>query len=86
MPEIKGSGTERDIYGELGWINNFQVKAAKDNVQVHTSYKEFFDAPKNYNQKYTTSTMTNSEFFRKNAPTTSVAHERSKSTSFAHWN
>ena len=85
MPEASGNAHDRDIYGELGWVNNFQVKSAKDNTQVHASYREFFDAPKSYHQKFTSSTMTNSEFFRKNAPNTSVAHERSKSTSFAHW-
>lgn len=85
MPEISKISHDRDIYGELGWVSNFQVKSAKDNTQVHHSYREFFDAPKAYHMKFTSSTMTNSEFFRKNAPNTSVAHERSKSTSFAHW-
>ena len=48
MPELAKGAGERDIYGELGWIGNFNVKNSKDNTNVHGSYREYFDAPKAY--------------------------------------
>lgn len=73
MPDYTKLAKERDIYGELGWINNFNVKFSKNNDRMHPTYREFFDGPKNYNSQFNNSTMTNSEFFRQNAPRTSVA-------------
>ena len=73
MPEYTKLAQERDIYGELGWISNFNVKCSKNNHKLYPTYREFFDGPRNYHNTYNNSTMTNSEFFRQNAPRTSVA-------------
>lgn len=48
MPDYSKLSKERDIYGELGWIQNFNVKFSKNNDKLHPSYREFFDGPKNY--------------------------------------
>ena len=73
MPDYSKLSKERDIYGELGWIQNFNVKFSKNNDKLHPSYREFFDGPKNYHNQFNSSTLTNSEFFRQNAPQGSVA-------------
>ena len=73
MPDYTKLAKERDIYGELGWIQNFNVKFSKNNTKLHPSYREFFDGPKNYHNQFNNSTLTNSEFFRQNAPPGSVA-------------
>ena len=31
MPDYSGVTKDRDIYGELGWIPNFNVKCSKNN-------------------------------------------------------
>ena len=64
MPDYSKLAKDRDIYGELGWINNFNVKFSKNNHKLHPCYREFFDGPKNYHNQFNNSTMTNSEFFR----------------------
>lgn len=64
IPEYSKIAKDRDVYGELGWIGNFNVKDAKNNDDRHLTYKEFFDAPRNYHTTFTNSTLTNSEFFR----------------------
>jgi len=74
IPEYSRIAKDRDVYGELGWIGNFNVKCAKDNNKRHPTYREYFDGPKNYHTTFTNSTLTNSEFFRQNAPGNSVAH------------
>lgn len=48
MPDYSKLSKERDIYGELGWISNFNVKFSKNNTKMHPTYREFFDGPKNY--------------------------------------
>ena len=73
MPDYTKLAKERDIYGELGWIQNFNVKFSKNNHKLHPTYREFFDDPKNYHNQFNNSTLTNSEFFRQNAPPGSVA-------------
>ena len=73
MPDYSKLAKDRDIYGELGWISNFNVKFSKNNHKLHPCYREFFDGPKNYHNQFNNSTMTNSEFFRQNAPLGSVA-------------
>jgi hypothetical protein len=73
MPDYTKLAKERDIYGELGWISNFNVKFSKNNHKLHPCYREFFDGPKNYHNQFNNSTMTNNEFFRQNAPLGSVA-------------
>jgi hypothetical protein len=73
MPDYTKLAKERDIYGELGWIQNFNVKFSKNNNKMHPTYREFFDDPKNYHNQFNNSTLTNSEFFRQNAPPGSVA-------------
>lgn len=73
MPDWSQAALERDVYGELGWIPNFNVKLSKNNKNRHTAYREYFDAPKDYHSTFTSATVTNSEFYRENAPDTSVA-------------
>ena len=87
IPDYAKVAKDRDVYGELGWIGNFNVKDAKNNDHRHHTYREYFDKPKNYHQTYTNSTLTNSEFFRQNAPQNSVAHNRNSnsSTGFESW-
>jgi hypothetical protein len=76
MPDYSGVSKDRDIYGELGWIPNFNVKCSKNNDARHGTNREYFDGPMNYHVTFNNSTMTNSEFFRQNAPSKSVARER----------
>ena len=76
MPDYSQISKERDIYGELGWIPNFNVKCSKNNNARHNSNREYFDGPMNYHVTFNNSTMTNSEFFRQNAPSNSVAREK----------
>lgn len=76
MPDNSIVSKDRDIYGELGWIPNFNVKCSKNNERRHITTREYFDGPMNYHVTFNNSTMTNSEFFRQNAPPKSVARER----------
>lgn len=64
MPDYSGVSKDRDIYGELGWIPNFNIKCSKNNNLRHPSNREYFDGPMNYHVTFNNSTMTNSEFFR----------------------
>ena len=73
MPDYTKLSKERDIYGELGWIANFNIKNAKDNDKMYPTYREFFDGPKNYHNQFNNASLTNQEFFRQNAPEGSVA-------------
>ena len=73
MPDYTKLSKERDIYGELGWISNFNVKFSKNNNKMHPTYREFFDGPKNYHNQFNNASLTNQEFFRQNAPEGSVA-------------
>ena len=73
MPDYTKLSKERDIYGELGWISNFNVKFSKNNHKMHPTYREFFDGPKNYHNQFNNASLTNQEFFRQNAPEGSVA-------------
>ena len=73
MPDYTKLSKERDIYGELGWISNFNVKFSKNNHKMHPTYREFFDGPKNYHSQFNNASVTNQEFFRQNAPEGSVA-------------
>jgi hypothetical protein len=69
-------GEQRDIYGELAWIPNFQVTTSKDNNKMHHNYKEYFDKPRNYHLAASSSSAASSEFFKQNAPKGSVARPR----------
>jgi len=64
---------DRDVFGELGWIPNFEIKKSKNNKTRHINYREMFDRPKEYATEFHTASMTNTEFFRQNAPSSSVA-------------
>jgi len=64
MPDYTKLAKERDIYGELGWVPNFNVKCSKNNNKMYPTYREFFDGPKNYSSTFNNSSMTNPEFFR----------------------
>jgi hypothetical protein len=64
IPDYAKMAKNRDVYGELGWINNHHKKDAKNNHHRHHSYREYFDKPKNYHCTFTNSTLTNNEFFR----------------------
>jgi len=75
-------GEQRDIYGELAWIPNFQVTMSKDNNRNHKNYKEYFDKPRNYHLAASSASAASSEFFKSNAPVGSVARpKRSNSPS-----
>ena len=84
MPDYSQAAKERDIYGELGWIPNMHVKVSKNNDKYHSTTREYFDQPMNYHATFNNSTMTNSEFFRQNAPQNSIAKERVKTLSVVH--
>ena len=58
MPNYSKVFKDRDVYGELGWIPNFNVTMSKNNEMRHPNYKEFFDMPKNYHAIYNNSNMT----------------------------
>ena len=64
MPDYTKLKDERDFYGELGWIPNFNVKVSKDNENLYPTYRETFDAPRVYHRRFNTQAMTNPEFFR----------------------
>ena len=64
MPDYTKLAKERDIYGELGWINNWNAKCSKNNIKLYPTNREYFDIPRNYHNTFNNSTMTNSEFFR----------------------
>ena len=69
----------RDIYGELGWLDNFEVKNSKNNDHRFVHKKEFFDQPGNYNATFSKNNITSSEFYRSQAPKKSMAHNKRKS-------
>lgn len=48
MPDYAKVSKKRDVFGEMGWIPNFDVKKSKDNQKRYTTCREFFDAPLNY--------------------------------------
>lgn len=73
MPRYTKLTQDRDIYGELGWIPNHDVKVSKDNDNLYPALRETFDGPHVYHRRFNTAAMTNNEFFRQNAPATSVA-------------
>ena len=57
MPDYSNVSKDRDIYGELGWIPNFNVKCSKNNHIRHVSNREYFDGPMNYHVTFNNSTM-----------------------------
>ena len=59
MPDYSKLAKERDIYGELGWVNNFNVKCSKNNSKLYPTNREFFDDPRNYNSQFSSAQMTN---------------------------
>ncbi len=64
MPDYSTLAGERDVFGELGWVPNFEIKKSKNNEDRHVVFRELFDAPKDYNTEFHTATMSNTEFFR----------------------
>jgi len=52
MPDYSKVSLERDVFGELGWIPNFEVKKSKNNKDRHSTYKEMFDQPKEYHNEF----------------------------------
>jgi len=48
MPDYARVSKHRDVFGELGWIPNFNIKNSKNNAHRHKGSKEFFDTPKDY--------------------------------------
>lgn len=79
FPEYSKIIKDRDVYGELGWVPNFNVKLSKNNDKMHQTYKEFFDQPKNYHVIYNNSNMVTSDYYRNNAPSNSVAKTKNRS-------
>ena len=72
MPDYSIVAAERDVYGELGWVPNFEVKKSKNNNDRHLTYKEMFDAPMDYDQEFHQASLTNTDFYQTNAPSTAV--------------
>lgn len=54
MPDYAKVSKERDVFGELGWIPNFNVTNSKNNNHRHKGAKEYFDAPKDYASEFHT--------------------------------
>ena len=73
FPDWSKCAGERDVYGELGWIPNFNVKVSKNNKDRHTQGREYFDTPVDYHNAFTCATVSNTEFVRENAPEKSAA-------------
>jgi len=48
MPDYTKLMEERDVYGELGWLPNFNVTNSKNNACCHKKFREFFDQPRDY--------------------------------------
>ncbi|CDW91563.1 UNKNOWN [Stylonychia lemnae] len=82
MPEYSQVIKQRDTYGELGWIPNFQVTFSKNNPRLHKNYQEYFDRPQEYHTIYQDANVTQSEFFRSQAPSNSVARTRRAQSSY----
>jgi hypothetical protein len=79
IPQYAKMYITRDVYGELGWVDNWNVKNSKNNNHRHAGNKEFFDKPANYHTTYTKAPMANTDYFRANAPNHSVAFSRKSS-------
>ena len=62
MPDYAKVAKERDVFGELGWIPNFSVKKSKNNNDRHDNFKEYFDAPRDYNVEFCNAQKQNQEF------------------------
>jgi hypothetical protein len=73
MPDYAKVSKERDVFGELGWLPNFEVKNSKNNASRHVNFRELFDNPKDYQTEFHKASLTNTNFFRSNAPIESVA-------------
>ena len=57
MPQYSYLSRTRDVFGEVGWIPNFEQKRSKFNETRHPTYREFFDNPRDdYHNEYFTST------------------------------
>jgi len=69
------------VFGELGWHPNFNVKKSKNNDDRHSNFKEFFDAPKDYNVEFTNASKTGQEFFKGDTLNESMSQMRSQSPS-----
>ena len=52
MPETSKVFKGRDVFGELGWIPNFEKKKSKDNDKRHLLCREYFDAPLDYHNEF----------------------------------
>lgn len=48
MPDYAKVARDRDLFGELGWIPNFDKKVSKDNHKLYQGCREFFDTPLSY--------------------------------------
>ena len=74
MPCYSQLSSERDLFGELAWLPNFDVKDSKDNEKRYKTLREFFDSPiKNLNELNSDSIIDEKKFYRENAPPNSVA-------------
>jgi hypothetical protein len=57
-PDYSMVAKERDVYGELAWIPNFNVKVSKNNTKLYTNNREFFDNPKAYHNQFNLASLT----------------------------
>ncbi len=76
MPDYSKVSAERDVFGELGWVPNFNAMKSKNNEDRHENFKEYFDAPKDYTTQFHTSTMTNHDLNQLNSAQDSTAHQK----------
>lgn len=56
IPRYSKLYKERDVGREFNWVDNFAVTHSKNNVQIHNTYKEYFDKPVSYNGAVTVAT------------------------------
>lgn len=79
MPDHSIVSKQRDVYGELGWIPNFHVKLSKNNSLRHNTYKEFFDAPRDYHETFHQISSAWNNFMRENALESRKVNQKTKS-------
>jgi len=80
MPDYSKVSETRDVFGELGWIPNFDIKKSKNNDDRHCNYREFFDTTKDYHNEFTSGHISVQDFVKQNAPNTSMASRSGSKT------
>jgi hypothetical protein len=68
MPEYSSLAQSRDVFGEIGWIPNFEVKNSKNNEVRHSTMRETFDNPKDYSTEFQKLVKSDSELLKSIQP------------------